>query len=126
MTAVTDPAEAVAQEFLRAVVADAAAIPDDDPHHVAAACFWVTPHLGWIDPCMDELARRTDRLEELRAEVSAQVRVSPGVATSVTRVEFTGAQLTPRPALDLSLTVERDRNGDWRVSHLDGVLIPTR
>lgn len=114
--ALDDPAERVAMRFLRAVVADQS----------LDACSFVTPEFGWINPCLDELTRRRARFAELRIALSSQVGVSPGVATSPTRVDFTAEQLTPRPnGLALSLTVERDRNNEWKVSRLDDVPIPS-
>lgn len=107
----------MAQGFLRAVAADQ---PID-------ACFFVVPNFGWANPCLDELDRRADRLLELRGSLSPQVRVRPGVATSVTRVDFTAEHLSPRPnGLTLSVSVERDRNNAWRVSRLDDIPIPSR
>ncbi|MDO5534185.1 MAG: hypothetical protein Q4F65_06000 [Propionibacteriaceae bacterium] len=109
------PAEELAQDFLRGVVADDA----------LAACFNVSPNFAWINPCLNDVERRKGRLDELRASVSPLVRVRQGVVVSSTRVDFTSEHLIPRPELDLTLTVERDRNNDWRVSGLDGLPFST-
>lgn len=109
-----EEAPEVAERFISALVA----------RELLQACGDVTPNQGWLNPCLDDLRLQAERIDQLQREVSPNVRVTAGAAPSSGQMQFSTDHFHPRPVTTLTLTVERDRNGDWKVTSLDERTIP--
>ena len=65
--------------------------------------------------------------QPIEACTQPTVRVGAGMATTTERTDVDCADFAPHPdGLNLSITVERDRNNRWRVSRLDDAPLPAR
>lgn len=88
-------------------------------------CTWVTDGGGVLNPCMDALTQRWAELEPV--ESLGPTLTVRGVTTSTeTNAVVTEADISPRPAGALSITLERVGPGRhaWKVRQLNRRNLP--